>query len=233
MRILLIGTAAVSLLIPNAFSGETSENNPDWRRGAAAGDGSWSWVREVPQKTLDSAPRWQPGDGECPLAPEAAYKKAVAAFQQLDLGEPAFESLTLSVNAGGPFDVPAYNISLRSSKGCSVSFLVFLDGSVVSPKFEKRPDLQQSGERPPQKNPQQRTGLTNQDGLAPVEVGRKYYITLETTHTSGSNAVFRGAAVEVLEHGRGPWFRVRHLGDGQREEPIWVNFDFVSTIQPE
>jgi hypothetical protein len=231
MRFLLVSTAVVFFLVLNAPPAKASDAS-GWSQRAVNRDEGWSWTLDVPQAVLDSAPRWRPADGECPLAPGAAYKKALAAFQQMDLGTPTFQDMTLRVSATGPFDVLAYDISFQSSKGCSVTFLVFLDGSVVSPKFEKRPDLKQSGERPPQEN-QQQPSLTNKDGLAPVEVGGKYYITLETTHTSGPNAVFSGAAVEILEHGRGPWFRVRHLGDGRREEPVWVNFDFVSTIQPE
>ncbi len=146
MRSFLIIAAAVSLTVPNAGAGNASENNSGWRRGAVTGDGAWSWVLEVPQAVLDSAPRWRPADGECPLSPEAAYKKAVAAFQKLDLGAPTFHSLTLSVDTRGPFDIPVYNITFGSSKGCPVDFLVFLDGSVVSPKFEKRPDRARPGE---------------------------------------------------------------------------------------
>jgi len=70
-------------------------------------------------------------------------------------------------------------------------------------------------------------------GLAPIGVGQRYYITLETTKTAGNSAVFSGATVEILVHGEGPWYRVRLVGDGQPAEPIWVNFNFVSTIQDE
>jgi len=68
-------------------------------------------------------------------------------------------------------------------------------------------------------------------GLAPINVGQRYYITLETAHTSGNSAVFSGTIVEILEHGDGPWYRVRRIGDGQAVEAIWLNFNLVSTIQ--
>lgn len=68
-------------------------------------------------------------------------------------------------------------------------------------------------------------------GLAPINVGQRYYITLETAQTTGNSAVFSGTIVEILEHGDGPWYRVRRIGDGQAVEAIWLNFNFVSTIQ--
>ncbi|GAT32446.1 hypothetical protein TSACC_2844 [Terrimicrobium sacchariphilum] len=141
MRFFIFVAVAVSLLVPNVRAGNASKNNSGWKSGAVSGDGAWSWVLEVPQTTLDSAPRWKPADGKCPLSPEAAYKKAVAAFQKLDLGAATFLRLTLRVDTQGPFDIPVYEITFQSSKGCHVDFLIFLDGSVVSPKFEKRPDL--------------------------------------------------------------------------------------------
>ena len=72
-----------------------------------------------------------------------------------------------------------------------------------------------------------------EDGLAPIDVGQRYYITLETTKTTGNSAVFSGTVVEILLHGGGPWYRVRQISDGQPVEPIWVNFNFVSTIRQE
>ena len=89
-------------------------------------------------------------------------------------------------------------------------------------------EQQQSGQvlrRPP--------SIPKEDGLAPIFVGQKYYITLETTKTAGNSAVFSGAVVEILEHSNGPWYRVRRIVDGQPAEPIWLNFNFVSTIQQE
>jgi len=75
--------------------------------------------------------------------------------------------------------------------------------------------------------------IPKEDGLAPIDVGQRYYITLETTKTTGNSAVFAGAVVEILEHGKGSWFRVGRPGDGQPGESIWVNFNFVSTIKQE
>lgn len=127
-NIIILAIFAASLAI-------ASENNPEWRERSWAHDGSFSWIREVPQSVIDKAPKWNPTQGELPLLPKEAYAKAVSSFKTLGLGEPKSRSLQLLVSGSRP---PTYMIDIQGSNEYSVSFLVFLDGTVIAPTITKK-----------------------------------------------------------------------------------------------
>lgn len=111
-----------------------SDTDQDWKTTSLSGDGKFSWVREVPKSVIASAPQWNPDASALPLPPEEAYKKALTAFKALGIGEASFCSMELRVMPGRPTN---YEISFLDSRKNSFEILVFLDGTVISPRIEK------------------------------------------------------------------------------------------------
>ncbi len=78
-----------------------------------------------------------------------------------------------------------------------------------------------------------------QEFKAPCAVGQRYFITLETTHNTGDNGIASEGLVKILKIGPGRWMQViqvREVDPKKKDSeplPIWVNFDWVSTVQEE
>jgi len=107
-----------------------TEYDPMWNSGAQGPDG-FSWERKVPRAVLEQAPRWTPDQGEIPISPTQAYQKSLTALRTLNLGKFTFKSLVLDAEG---FHPTHYRVSLSDkTTNHTVEFLVFMDGTVISP----------------------------------------------------------------------------------------------------
>lgn len=111
-----------------------SDNDPTWNAGGMGPD-NFAWERKVPRSVIEKAPHWRPDQGPIPISPDQAYEKAVTAFSQLDLGAPTFKELCLRALKTQPTN---YVVSLEDKDGHSLDFLIFVDGTVISPVITQK-----------------------------------------------------------------------------------------------
>jgi hypothetical protein len=112
-----------------------SAPKPDWTQTCESPDG-FSWTLSIPRSQIDKAPRWNPETGDIPLSPRKAYQKAAEAFRTIAKGAPTF--IHMGFNAG-IVDFPvAYLIQFKDSEDHPYTFVVFLDGQVVSPVIKQK-----------------------------------------------------------------------------------------------
>lgn len=111
-----------------------SDYDPTWNAGGTGPD-NFSWERKVPRSVIEKAPYWTPDQGTIPVSPDQACEKAAAAFNQLGLGTPTFKTLQLLANKARP---TTYTVSLEDKDGHFLDFLIFMDGTVISPVITRK-----------------------------------------------------------------------------------------------